>query len=252
MSYRSCFLFLLMLLVPVSVARAQPAKVKGPDYSLEGGPYAVLNNLLFSSASRVEYLGVEPMAAYGFKLDAAKFIVESEVTVTQPGWFPTGSGCDPTVSNDPPKTTERAEFEVSVGLDQNDAVHDEMLRRIYWYWLSNKPFRWRQVNVDEHLTYKDGRYLMFLAGSDRSGWARVRTLLWVDGKVVKFRFKEFKNMGKGFWARLQPSPDEALNDFVGRIGVRTGGVKLHTRLMGGSFRKEFLKQHANGTFKGSV
>jgi hypothetical protein len=251
MSYKWFFLFAL-LLVPARAAQAQPATVKGPDYSLQGGPYAVLNNLLFESATRVEHVGDDPMVAYGFKLDGAQFVVESQVMVTDPNWFPTGTGCDPTSPSEPPKNTEQAEFEVSIGFDRNDEVHDEMLRRIYWYWLSNKPSRWRPVDFDEHLTYKDGKYLMFLAAYDRIRWGRVRTLVWVDGKVVRFRFKRFLNMGKGFWARTPPNPGEALDDFVARTGVRSGGVKLHLRWMGASFRKEFLKQYEKGAFGGSL
>jgi hypothetical protein len=253
MSYRSCFLFLL-LLVPVSAARAQPATVKGPDFSKQGGPFSVLSGLNFHHIQRIEYVGADKAAAYGVTLEAEKFIVEAWVNVPKYELYVTYPS-DETYKAD--TESKLAEVEVWVGRDSDDRIHDEMLKGVHLFWTVTQPgwlSRMRPVQTAEHLTYKDGRYLLFrvLNRPVHHLVPFARRVVWADGKVVWFRFKRFVT-GQRSTPEVPFNPDAAVDDFVGsHFSVLSGSVKLYVREMKGSFRKEFFKQYEKGTFKGAV
>jgi len=238
---------------PASFARAGGAQLKdapkkGPDYSLRGGEYAVLNNLLMHDADRVEFAGAEPVAVYGKRFEASKFVVESRVTV--PAYDSVrcseGQSCP---------ATERAEFEVFVGRDASGEIHDEMLRKIHER-LSDKPPRRRDAYAEEHLSHKGGEYLMFqaplAAGLPGLG---PRWVVWVDGKLFVFKFRKFlfqqgyTHMG----VNVPYDKNEALENFVNmRVTLRSNGVKLPTRRMSGPARREFLRLYEKGVFRRSA
>src|SRR5688572_6495239 len=101
----------ILLLASAAAAQAKTAKDKGPDYSVRGGEYSVLNNLMLHGVEKVEYVGTERTEAYGVKYPAAKFLVNSEVRVK-------GSGEEVCSSNESHcDIVQLAQFEVLVGLD---------------------------------------------------------------------------------------------------------------------------------------
>ena len=248
-SYRLHTVVAILLLTSASAAQAQPAKDKGPDYSVRGGEYSVLNNLMLYGVEKVEYVGTERAEAYGVKYTAAKFLVNSEVRVT-------GSGEEVCSGNESRcDLVQLAQFEVLVGLDAADEVHDRMLQRIHDYWSANKPFKWRKADADEHLNYKDGKYIMFQALPGPYGVVRSKRLVWVDGKVIKFEFRRFlRTAYSGLYKNLSGrfTENEALENFVGsRIRLRVGGISIQPRQMKGSFREEFFRQYNGGAFGGA-
>ena len=245
-SYRLHTFAALLLLASASAVRAQPAKDKGPDFSARGGEYSVLNNLMMSGDNKVEYVGTEPAEAYGVKYRAARFRVRTGVYLTVAGkeWCADDGSCS---------INEQAEFEVLVGLDAGDEVHDQMLKRIHDYWSANKPRKWMKADAAEHLNYKHGRYIMFLALPGPYGGARSKRLVWVDGKVIKFEFKRFLHSPAAYGNGMDLAHGgQALENFVGSgIRLRVGGVDIQARQMKGSFREEFFKLYNGGAFGGA-
>ena len=148
-----------------------------------------------------------------------------------------------------------AQFEVLVGLDAADAVHDRMLQSVRDYWSANKPLKWRKADAIDHLNYKDGQYIMFQALPGPYGFVRSKRLVWVDGKVIKFEFRRFlRTAFSGVFKNLSGryTENEALENFVGSvIRLRVGSVSIQPRQMKGSFRPEFLKLYDAGAFRGA-
>lgn len=228
----------MLLLAPASAVQAQTAKVKGPDYSLKGGEYSVLNNLMMYGVDSIEYVGTEQTEAYGVKYTAAKFRVQAGVHVSGYGkdMCPDEGRCD---------RGAKVEFEVLVGPDASGKIHDRMLKRIHDYWAANNPRKWSKVDAAEHLNYKDGKYVMFEALHGRFLGPRAKRLVWVEGKVIKFNFKRFL-----YGDNNRYNEDEALENFVGGgIRLRVGGVDIQLRQMKGSFSKEFFKLYNEGAFR---
>ncbi len=239
----------MLVFASASAAQAQSAKDKGPDYSVRGGEYSVLNNLMLHGVEKVEYVGTEPAEAYGIKYTAAKFLVNSEVRVT-------GSGEEVCSGNESHcDLIQLTQFEVLVGLDAGDAIHDRMLRSVREFWSANKPFKLRKADAIEHLNYKDGRYIMFQALPGPYRLMRSKRLVWVDGKVIKFEFRRFlRTAYEGLYKNLSGrlTENEALENFAGSvIRLRVGGVSIQPRQMKGSFRGEFLKLYEEGKFAGA-
>ena len=239
----------ILLLTSAAAVHAQSAKEKGPDYSVRGGEYGVLNNLLLRGVEKVEHVGTERTEAYGVKYAAAKFLVNSEVRVT-------GSGEEVCSSNESHcDLMQLAQFEVLVGLDPEDEIHDRMLQGVHDYWSVNKPFKLRKADTSEHLNYKDGKYIMFQAPLGPYGLVRSKTLVWVDGKVIRFEFKRFlRTAYEGLYKNLSGpfTANEALENFVGSVvRFRVGGVSIQLRQMKGSFRAEFFKLYNGGSFGGA-
>lgn len=256
MNFRRRLPFLLLLLLaPVSAARAQPAAVKGPDFSGRGGPFAVLGGLNFHRVERIEYVGGDRAAAYGVEVDAEKFLVGAWVNV--PKYDVPVIIADAEDNSYQRVESRLAEFEVWVGRDADDRIHDEMLKGVHGFWTANKPgwfSRSGRVEASEHLNYKAGRYLLFRVLNQPVHYLApfARRVVWADGKVVWFRFKRFVP-GGGSNPRPPFDPDAAVDDFLGaHFSVLSGRVRLHALPMKGSFRKEFFRQYEKGTFRGSV
>ena len=247
--YRLYTVVALLLLACASAAQAQAAKDKGPDYSIRGGEFSALNNLMLYGVEKVEYVGTERTEAYGLKYTASKFLVNSEVRVTG-----TGKEVCSGIESDC-VLVQLAQFEVLVGHDAADEVHDRMLQSVHDYWSANKPFKWRKADAIEHLNYKDGQYIMFQALPGPYGFLQSKRLVWVDGKVIKFEFKGFlRTASEGIYKNLsgRSTENEALENFVGSgIRLRVGRVSIQPRQMKGSYRAEFFKLYNSGAFRGA-
>lgn len=245
MIYRLCVLAALLLAL-ACVAQSQSTGYKGPDYARRGGVYSVLNNVLLHDVDSVEYAGTADVSAYGNVYKASKFVVESRVMVK-------GYGAGACLSQY--KTCEvlkTAEFELYVGLDETGELHDLMLKKIYDYWRANTPGKGKKLDVDEHLNYRDGEYLMFQAlRSESNRDPRAKRLVWIDGKFIKFNFKRFTEKDAYNSAGFSLfNEDEALENFVGTIvSLRSGAVIIQPKQMKGSFREEFFRQYERGAFR---
>jgi hypothetical protein len=237
----------VLLLASASAAQTQPARDKGPDYSALGGEYGVLNNLLMYGVNKVEYVGTQRVQDYGVNYTAARFLVRAEV-------FVSAEGTNRCADEGRCSVKALAEFHVLVGLDEGGKIHDRMLQSIHDYWSANKPVRWKKADADEHVNYRDGRYIMFQALRGPYGGGRVKRLVWVDGKVVKFEFRRFLRetpyYAGGFIRGY--SELEALEAFAGsNIRLRVDGVEIRAQQMKGSFREEFFKLYNGGAFRGA-
>lgn len=255
MRYRPV-IFVALFIVPAVGVWAQqppPPKFKGPDNSLRGGEYAVLDNLLLrDSRDKLVYAGREQVEVYGKLYDASKFVVDARVSVTVSGQ----SECinADTKPFDACQTSKDAEVEVFVGLDEGGEIHDTMLRYVHDFWAMTEASSWKKVETTEHLNYKDGEYIMFQELRGRTyPYTRAKRLVWLDGKFIKFEFRRFKDGGTytdAYVSKIALNKDEALESFVGMgINVRAGGVEIQPRRMKGSFRKEFLRLYQSGAFE---
>jgi hypothetical protein len=247
------YIFLVLFTASAGVARAQPPKFKGHDHSLQGGEYAVLNNLLLrDNGDEVVYAGREQVNVYSRQYEASKFVVATRVFVTVSGQ----SECfnADTKPFDPCQAPKEAEVEVFVGLDERGEIHDTMLRHVHDFWSATEVRSWKKAaEATEHLNYKDGEYILFqeLRGATYPH-TRAKRLVWVDGKFIKFEFKRFKGGGTyadSYVSKIPLNRDEALENFVGMgIEVRPRAVKIQPRRMRGSFREQFFRLYRSRAF----
>ncbi len=249
MSYR-LYIIVALLLAAAAVAGAQiPPPFKGPDNSLRGGEYAVLNNLLLRDGrDKLVYAGRERVMVYGKQYEAAKFVVDTGVYVSVSGF---AECLYDHVAFQPCKTTKWAEIEVYVGLDEAGEIHDTMLQRIHAYWSAHKPKAGKKVDAEEHLNYKDGEYMMFqVLRGERWLKTRAQRLVWVDGKFIKFQFKRF-TLGDTYSdvVDIPLDKDEGLESFFGMgTYVRPRALKIQPQRMKGAFRAEFFRLYESGAF----
>jgi hypothetical protein len=198
----------------------------GKDYSKLGGEYALLNNLRFN-AKKVEYTGKEKLVLFGREYTASKFIVSARITV-QTSDNGTFSG-----------TFENADafYELLVGLDESNEIHDAMLKSIYDFW-STKPKDSISTSDYQFTLKKNGDYLMF---APPIGFDRQYYLVWVDGKFIKASFREFgKNQGgwgalSGLWSNV--------------LKFRIGKSKIEPEFMVDEFPEQFLQLFKQGKIK---
>jgi hypothetical protein len=75
--------------------------------------------------------------------------------------------------------------------------------------------------------------------------------VWVGGKFIVFKFRRFL-LQQGYThlgVNVPYDSNEALEDFVRmRVTLRSNGVKLQTKRMSGSARREFLRLYEKGVF----
>ncbi|MDQ1592609.1 MAG: hypothetical protein QOG71_3236 [Pyrinomonadaceae bacterium] len=252
MKFRS-FVFVAFVLVSTCTGKAQPQqeqqspKFKGPDHSLRGGEYAILNNILWPGVRSVEYAGKAEVEVYGNIYEASKFIVRDFVRVTV-----SGAECyNDSAPFQPCGTSKGAQIEVYVGRDESNEIHDLMLQRIYDFWTANKPGKGKKVDAEEHLNYKDGEYIMFQSTrGQETPRTHAKRLVWVDGKFIKFRFVEF-DLGPTYndVANIKLDADEGLESFVGMgTYLRPRAIRIQPKLMKGAFRDEFFRLYLSGAF----
>lgn len=246
-------IFVALFLAAAAGAQAQEpaAKIKGPDYSLRGGEYAVLDNLRLHGVDKFEYVGRDRVDVYGKMREASVFLAKARVEVSASGPSACGLDKEPLESC---RTMRPAEVKIYVGEDESGEIHDLMLRKVYEFWALNEVGSRKKAETAEHLNYKDGEYIMFQAlygpGSGRWG-PRAKRLVWVGGKFYKFVFKQFTR-DETFWdyGTFSFNTDEALEGFVGTgtYFTTSGNVRIQPRQMKGSFRKEFFRLYNQGAF----
>lgn len=129
MRYRPSSIVALFLVAATATAAArQLPKFKGPDHSLRGGEYGVLNNLLMRDhRDHLVYAGREQVDVYGKLYEASKFVVDAFVYVSVSGSAECYYDHAPFQAC---KTTKSAEIEIYVGLrrDGRNPRHDAAAR----------------------------------------------------------------------------------------------------------------------------
>jgi len=130
-----------------------------------------------------------------------------------------------------------ADFEILIGRDISNEVHDAFLSKIYDFWSIN-PTDGRYVS-QYNLTLKNNDYLMFMAPSTHDVNEQYH-IVWIDGKYMKIIFKSFRDKdGAGvidsFWQK--------------NIKFYAGKTRIEPELMVNSFPNEFLKLYKSGKIK---
>jgi hypothetical protein len=195
------------------------------DYSKRGGEYSILENLRIA-AKRVEYTGKQNVSLFGKDYPASEFEISANITV-QTSDNGTFSGTFEDVV---------ANYEVLVGVDSSNEVHDAFLKTIYDFWSTHEI---NGITTSEYnLTLKKtGEYLMF---APPSGLEKQFYLVWINGKFIKASFKSFKD--RDGWGALQMLWEKVLRFNVGK-------TKIEPEFMVNSFPEEFLKLYREGKIK---
>jgi len=219
--------YILLFLFAVSLAPASPVSARHKDYSKRGGGYSILENLRLD-AKRVAYVGTERVPLFGKEYPASKFEVSSTITV-QTSDNGTFSGTFEEVV---------ANYEILVGRDESNEIHDAFLKEIYTFWSTNPTNG--TVTSQYNLTIKKtGEYLMFMAPSGHDVNQQFY-LVWIDGKFIKASFKSFQN--REGWGALQELWGKVLRFYVGK-------TKIEPEFMVNSFPEEFLQMYRAGKIK---
>ena len=217
-------LHILLILIVLSLAFTSSVVAGHKDYSKRGGEYSILENLRLK-AKNVEFVGKESITLFGKEYPASKFEVSANITVQ--------TSCN-TFSG----TFEEvvANYEILVGRDSSNEVHDAFLKTIYDFWSTNPTNG--TVTSDYQLTLKkSGEYLMF---APPSGYEKQYYVVWIDGKFMKLSFKSFQD--KEGWGAVSSLWDEVVRFNVGK-------TKIEPEFMVNSFPEEFLKFYREGKIK---
>ena len=196
------------------------------DFSKQGDEYRILENLRIDAKS-VEFAGTSRFSILGKEYPASKFNVSASVFVQ-------------TVCCDRPDDAWGnviANFEILVGRDDSNEIHDAFLKNIYDFWSTN-PTDGRYVS-QYNLTLKNDNYLMFMAPSTHDSNEQYH-IVWIDGKYMKIIFKSFRDKdGAGvidsFWQK--------------NIKFYVGKNRIKPAFMVNSFPDEFLKLYKAGKIK---
>jgi hypothetical protein len=219
--------YISLILFAASLVSAPPASARHKDYSKRGGEYSILENLRLN-ARRVEYVGAERVSLFGKEYSASKFEISSTITV-QTSDIGTFSGTFEDVV---------ANYEILVGRDESNEVHDAFLKEIYNFWSTNPTNG--TVTSQYNLTLKkNGEYLMFMAPSSHDVNQQFY-LVWIDGKFIKASFKSFQN--RSGWGALQELWEKVLRFYVGK-------TRIEPEFMVNSFPEEFLRMYRAGKIK---
>lgn len=196
------------------------------DYSVRGGEYRLLENLRLKAKS-VEFAGADSITILGKEYPASKFKVSASMFVQ-------------TVCCDRPDDAWGdvvANFDILVGRDESNEVHDAFLKEIYKFW-SSHPTDGRYVS-QYNLTLKKDKYMMFMAPSSHDPNEQYH-LIWIDGKYMKIIFRSFRDRdGAGvidsFWQK--------------NVKFYVGGDRIKPEFMVNSFPSEFLEMYKAGKIK---
>jgi len=215
---RICLALAIGLLVASSVS------ARHKDYSKRGGEYAILENLRLSAA-KVEYRGTESVSLFGKQYTASKFTVSARITVQ--------TSCNGTFSG----TFEEviANYEILIGLDTSNAVHDAFLKTIYDFW-SSHPTNGTVTSPYNLTLKKTGDYLMFMApDGDKQFY-----LVWLGGKFIKASFASFPT--RSGWGALQELWGKVLRFYVGK-------TRIEPEYMVNAFPETFLRLYRDGKLR---
>jgi hypothetical protein len=219
--------FVLFSLITFSLLFSSSALAKHKDHSKRGGEYSILENVRLN-AKKVEYVGPTQINLLGKEYPASKFEIASNITVQ--------TSCNGTYSG----TFEHviANYELIVGRDESNEVHDTFLKEVYKFWSSN-PTNGTVISQYNLTLKKSGEYLIFMAPSSHDVNQQYYAV-WIDGKFIKASFKSFRD--REGWGALQELWENVLRFYVGK-------TKIEPELMVNEFPEEFLRLYKEGKIK---
>jgi hypothetical protein len=205
----------------VGLLLASSVCARHKDYSKRGGEYAILDNLRLE-ATKVEYRDTQFVPLFGRQYTASKFAVSARITV-QTSDNGTFSGTFEEVT---------ANYEILVGRDNSNTVHDAFLKTIYDFWSSHPTNG--SVTSQYNLTLKKtGDYLMFMEpDGDKQFY-----LAWIGGKFIKASFANFQS--RSGWGALQELWGKVLWFYVGK-------TRIEPEYMVNAFPETFLRLYREG------
>jgi hypothetical protein len=192
------------------------------DYSKKGGEFQILKNIRLK-ASKVDFVEKRRVGVFGKNYDVSVFLVRATVTIQTEESYVGGVF---------EKLT--SEFELMVGEDKENEIHDKLINQIYALLIENPKEDFVFQDID--LTYKNGSYLIF------SGKIYMPELVWSEGKFVQVKFKRFLDKTKNGFGSTQ-------SFWADKIRFYPNGEKLRLRLSMREFKSEFLRLYKEGKFQ---
>lgn len=127
------------------------------------------------------------------------------------------------------------EYELIVGDDKRDDLHNKLINDIYHFWLENP--RDNSITFEKNVTLRWPSYLIFSGSSSPN-------VVWFDGRFVQLKFLRFidqKKMGFGaeqdFWDK--------------KIRFYAGSMRVKLEYLVNGLQDEFLRWHSAGKFQRS-
>lgn len=193
------------------------------DYSSLGGEFVILKNIRLD-VSKISFSEKRSVMVEGLPFDASVFSVKANVTIqtkeSYVGNYSTFEDLD-------------TEYELVVGFDVNNKLHDKLIDDIYQFWIVN-PLD-NSVVGDKNVTFRDSSQLIFSG----KGYPN---LVWFDGRFVKIQFKKFLNTKKSGLGAEQSLWDDKIRFYDGKKRVKLEYLE-------NGLQAEFLRWYKAGKFK---
>lgn len=193
------------------------------DYSKRGGEFEILEGIRLE-ANKLSFLEKRNVDVEGMSLEASVFQLDTRVTIqTEESPVDVGS------------VWEKLEvrYELVVGVDLKNAVHDKLIDDIYQFWLANP--RDNSVISDKNVSLNNEAYLIF------SG-RYVPKLVWFNGKFVTVKFLEFRNPRKSGLGAEQSFWEE-------KIRFYHNNRRSRLEFLVNGLQDEFLRWYEAGKFR---
>lgn len=214
------YLILTLSIFTLSVASTFAS---AKDYSKRGGEYLILKDIRLA-VSKVNYLEKRSVEVEGHNYEASVFHIRCRVKIqTIESYDPSSNVFEDLV----------AEYELIVGYDGENRIHDKLLHDIHEFWTTHP--RDNSVTSEQGLTYKNGSYLMY----DR---LTVPGLVWFDGKFLRLEFKHFLDKKKSGFGAEQ-------NFWADKIRLYHNGKRIPFYAMVNGLQEEFIRLYDQGKFK---
>ena len=192
------------------------------DYSKRGGEYQILKNIRLEAA-KVNFIEKRRVEVFGKAYDASVFLVRATVTIQTVEGYVGGVFEELTT-----------EYELSVGEDKENEIHDKLINQIYEIFTKNPKQNF--FFVDLGLIYENDAYVIF------DGKNYSPNVVWSEGKFVRAEFKRFLDKTKNGFGALHSFWED-------KIRFYPNGKKLRLRFMGEEFGNEFLRLYKEGRFQ---
>ena len=220
----------ILLSLLVILGLAQKSRTEFRDFSHKSPEYAPLENLRLT-ADDITYLGVEPIIILGKSYAASKYLLTVNITVQ-------------TLCAIGPKNIQAYEqvpaiFEVYIAEDKDRYIHDAYLKMIFDLWEKKESFSGENFFNFE---IKGNNYIF----SWMPDLVNVKSFyhIWVNERVVKVAFKNYKDKGKGGWGVMDSFTSDNLIIKVAETEFQAYKFPLKVQ-------RKFLELYKKGFFKSS-
>ncbi len=215
---------ILLLLLMMNVILTITCFAGHRDYSKRGAEYSVLNGIRLK-VNKISFFEKRLVSVEGFDLSASVFKVRSNVTIqTRESVVSEGSAWEDL----------DVEYELIVGNDNSNHLHDKLIEDIHRFWLTH-PLD-NSVTGDKNVTLNDGTYLIF------TGRWPPPDAVWFDGRFVIVKFSRFLDKNKGGFGAEQ-------SFWEGKIRFYDGKKRVKLEFLVNGRQAEFLRLYDSGRFK---